>query len=238
MSRANKSKGFTLVEVTIILLVLVILSAILLPVIERYIDLARYVKCREDIGMIAAIIELFKVDTCGTCLKIWGDIPSCTGNQIDLLVSDGNIASCTGPSTSLWGQQYGDNHAMFFVDTMTNQLALGDPFGPTSPGNPYPRPYTAFGCGWRGAYISTPITGDPWGNRYMVNVAFLGNCVGGPGMTGGRCFGMTPLQYSRMDVFVLSAGPDGTVHTPFAMEGVVAQGDDQIALISGNSGSL
>ena len=40
-------KGFTLVEVTIILLVLVILGAILLPMAERFIDLARLARVRE-----------------------------------------------------------------------------------------------------------------------------------------------------------------------------------------------
>ena len=219
------SKGFTLVEVTIILLVLVILSGILLPTIERFIDLARYVKVKEDVGMIAAVIELWKVDNCTRIFKVNGASGSqSSDNRVDLLVSA--ISPATGiPDTGMfapvgvgssatsdsnWLAVYTGAAGAFNVDTMDNQLVTNTPMG----GGKYPSPgVSPVSCGWRGAYISGPIGPDPWGTRYMANVMFLGS--------------------SPNDVFVLSAGPDKIVQTPFQVDGASAKEDDLIALISG-----
>jgi len=65
----------------------------------------------------------------------------------------------------------------------------------------------------------------------MINVAFLGNCSEG----WGRCFGLSEAAFQQQDVFVLSAGADEMVQTPWMIDGVMSQGDDQIALISGSS---
>ena len=53
----RKQSGFTLVEVTIILLVLVILSTIMLPQLGNFNRLARYVKAREDVGALCSVIK-------------------------------------------------------------------------------------------------------------------------------------------------------------------------------------
>lgn len=231
--------GFTLIEITIILLVLVILAAILLPMTERFIDLARLVRVREDIGAFAAVVEIFKVDTCDSFFRVDGDEPSNADfNRIDMLVGDGDT-----PATESFLSGAEDNwdevldavgpSGDVLVDTIENHLALGGPFGPSGWGDPYRRPAeddaNPFRCGWRGAYIQTPISADPWGNRYMINVAFLGHA-------GGRPFGLNnDAEFHQQDVFVLSAGPDEIVATPWLVDGVVAQGDDQIAVISGSS---
>jgi type II secretory pathway pseudopilin PulG len=246
MEMRKGAKGFTLVEVTIILLVLVILSGILLPTIERFIDLARYVKAKEDLGMIAAIIELWKVDNCTTWFR-WdgggggGDCGTIEGNsggwcsqipgpgsdnRLDLLVSDGDPMTIPALDTGIqyWDTPVYGSRSTVTVDTMENQLVLGRPHG----GGYYPRPHhpNPGSCGFRGAYISTPIDADPWGVRYMVNVAFLG-------FPGNRTLGATTATFRNMDVFVLSTGPDRTASTPFTVDGVVARGDDMIALVSG-----
>ena len=238
-------KGFTLVEVTIILLVLVILSGILLPTIERFIDLARYVKCKEDIGMIASIIELWKVDNCRTWFK-WHPSGDCgttaegtvsadcaqdlqaggSASRLDLLVSEGNEDSlpALGNGIHYWNTAVYGSRNTLTVDTMENQLVLGRPHG----GHPYARPDSGnpASCGFRGAYVSTPIGTDPWGTRYLVNVAFLG-------FPGNRLLDASPATFRNMDVFVMSTGPDKIADTPFTVDGVVAGGDDQIALVSG-----
>jgi Tfp pilus assembly protein PilE len=229
------TKGFTLVEVTIILLVLVILSGILLPTIERFIDLARYVKVKEDLGMIAAIIELWKVDNCSRYFKVCGTSSNqSSDNRVDLLVSAVSPEPGT-PDTGVflpsgggprWEALYTGIPGPFNVDTMENQLVTNSPMGHPEWG--YPRPGISPGsCGWRGAYISAPLGPDPWGTRYMANVAFLGP-------RGTRPLGATnPPGFNQYDVFVMSAGPDKNAQTPFRVDGVVAQGDDFIALISG-----
>jgi len=231
----RSAKGFTLVEVTIILLVLVILSGILLPTIERFIDLARYVKVKEDVGMLAAIIELWKVDNCSRFFKVCGTSSNQSAdNRIDLLVSavspQGMIpdtgAFLPGGGDPLWLVPYTGMPGSFNVDTMENQLVTNTPMG--NPGWGYPPPgINPASCGWRGAYISGPLGPDPWGTRYMANVAFLGP-------QGARSLGaLTPPGFNQYDVFVLSAGPDKVVQTPFLVDGVIGQGDDMLALVSG-----
>jgi len=229
----RSAKGFTLVEVTIILLVLVILSGILLPTIERFIDLARYVKAKEDTGMIAAIIELWKVDNCSRYFKQNGNAGSSSANRVDMIVSGGAIATNSfgvAPPNGYWNEAIdlaAPGDTTLVVDTMDNQLVTGVPFG--NPANTYPRPLTLnpADCGFRGAYITGPVTSDPWGNRYMANVAFLGP-VGTRGLGAS-----TPPGFNQYDVFVLSAGADGIIMTPFLVDGVVAGGDDMVALVSG-----
>jgi len=231
----RSSKGFTLVEVTIILLVLVILSGILLPTIERFIDLARYVKAKEDTGMIAAIIELWKVDNCSRFMKQDGTAgsPNSSANRVDMIVSLGAIATNSygnAAPNGYWSEAIdlvapGDQTLV--VDTMDNQLVTGKPFGDAN--KAYYRPATTnpSECGFRGAYITGPVTPDPWGNRYMANVGFLGP-------VGTRNLGAsTPPGFNQYDVFVLSAGANGIIETPFLVDGVVAGGDDMVALVSG-----
>jgi Tfp pilus assembly protein PilE len=232
----KNSKGFTLVEVTIILLVLVILSGILLPTIERFIDLARYVKVKEDLGMIAAIIELWKVDNCSRFFKVCGSSSNQSAdNRVDLLVSA--VSPAPGvPDTGVFVPSGGDAPWLALytaapspglnVDTMENQLVTNTPMG--NPAWAYPLPgVSPASCGWRGAYISGPLGADPWGTRYMANVAFLGP-------PGARLLGApSAAAFSQMDVFVISAGPDKSVQTPFLVDGVISQGDDLIALVSG-----
>jgi hypothetical protein len=61
----------------------------------------------------------------------------------------------------------------------------------------------------------------------MANVGFLGP-------VGTRNLGaLTPPGFNQYDVFVLSAGADGIINTKFLVDGVVAGGDDMIALVSG-----
>lgn len=72
------------------------------------------------------------------------------------------------------------------------------------------------GSAWRGPYLETGSLADPWGYRYAINVKAL-------------------TASSGADVVVLSPGPDGAVETAFEANGLVAGGDDVMALI-GNGG--
>jgi general secretion pathway protein G len=242
----KKEAGFTLVEVTIILLVLVILGGILLPTIERFIDLARYAKAKEDLGMFAAIIELWKVDNCSRFFKQNGNsLVVNDNNRVDMLISDAGAAytpaidPTPGPawgisgSEGYWDDPYGVS-ASLVVDTMEDQLVTNQPMGSSANAYPAPGPNPA-SCGWRGAYISAPLGPDPWGTRYMANVAFLGQTDGTtrPLMVPGGTAADKSANFRQMDVFVLSAGPDKIVSTYFTVNGVVAQKDDLIALVNG-----
>lgn len=71
-------------------------------------------------------------------------------------------------------------------------------------------PYRA--SGWRGSYLQDPVGPDPWGNRYAINVR--------------------ALRSRHADTVVLSAGPDGLVHSLFEVDGLPTRGDDIGALVA------
>jgi hypothetical protein len=70
----------------------------------------------------------------------------------------------------------------------------------------------SFRRGWRGAYLQDPVRPDPWGYRYGVNVG--------------------AMRDHHLDTVVLSAGPDGVVHSPFEHDGLPTTRDDIAALVS------
>lgn len=245
----SRDRGFTVIEISIILLVLFVLAAILLPMTERFIDMARMVRAKEDVGAIGAIIPLALLDMGeqyffrngnGTSAGLGhNDAPDRSlagGNRAQMLVSDGFIPdlSAGAPCSSLsWVLPVNTPvMALVYVDTLENHLGSNTPGG--NPGNSYRTPdqMAPTGLGWRGAYLNTPVMADPWGNRYAVNVEFLDpkslSC-------GGPCF--------TNDTIVLSAGPNGLVETGYQsymppctpVSGLVAQGDDIIYVIQGSA---
>jgi hypothetical protein len=66
--------------------------------------------------------------------------------------------------------------------------------------------------GWRGAYLQDPVSSDPWGHRYAVNIAVM--------------------RGRHHDTVVLSAGSDGVVESPFEQDGLPMAGDDLVAVVS------
>lgn len=243
--------GFTLVEVTIILLVLVILGAIMLPVIGNFVVKAKIVRVREDIGALGAVIQLMLNDIGEACFYQVGHGDSiasppdrCSSNRVNLLVGDGDIPNLGGgmdgdSMNNMWKQPVNFST----VDFLENHIVANRPGNNAS--NRYRTPAdimmpplshgesgidfarrssSGFNAefAWRGAYMSGPIEADPWGSRYMVNVQFLDPS---PEYTLHRSF----------DVFVLSAGSDELTETAFAQDGAICGGDDFIYILSGGA---
>jgi hypothetical protein len=71
---------------------------------------------------------------------------------------------------------------------------------------------TAGATPWKGAYLNGPIDGDPWGNRYAVNVLYLNSTT-------------------TNDVFVLSSGPDEEADSLFSVNGAQPDDDDIMSVI-------
>jgi hypothetical protein len=74
---------------------------------------------------------------------------------------------------------------------------------------------------------------DPWGNRYAANVMFLdpSATAAATGITAGFVFG----DYARLDVFVMSAGPDEEIDTRSAQDGAVPFDDDFLFVVSSHA---
>ena len=246
------ARGFTLVEVTIILMVVSVLSTILLPGIGGYLRDARLARARGDMEAIAESIGRFLADTAEGAFRCYGngnrktasDGPSDPSSPdpwyvVGMLVSDGDIPD-SGDGDELWKWRRAvDGHD---VDTLANHLVQNTPGGRgdlryrtpedllvDTPNRQFAFPsQRGFNAkfSWRGPYLSAPVRSDPWGNRYAVNVKFL------DAVSDSDHWHQTGWVE---DVFVLSAGPDEELDTPYLMDGVVPGDDDLVRVIAGGS---
>lgn len=230
-------RGVSLVEATIVLAVFSLMTAVLSPVVNDYVSDAKETRARNDTSALASAMSRMLVDVGETMFLRDGNgaaatnPPSrATSNRVNLLVGTGNIPNIAASVDRAGGNTDWDDALdsttvwSFYAQLNANtpgyrsgaEMSVTDEFDPDggSGGN------SEFF--WRGAYL-TPIVGpDPWGNRYMSNVEFLGR----PNAT-------TP---SENDVFVLSAGPNGRVDTSFAATTptfATDNMDDTHAMVSG-----
>jgi type II secretory pathway pseudopilin PulG len=235
--RIKGQTGMSLVEATIILLVLMLLTAVLAPSIFDYYRDAQTVKVKEDCEAIGLTVARLVRDV-GPCLKIHGQAPCTMDNRADLLYSDGP-ANFTIPGVSTVPTFVGSlaSPLNWNLDNTPNSSSMVDQFttnaiGYAVPGTPeFQATFPAIGLGWRGAYLPSPIGPDPWGRRYLVNSAFLAPAVNvAPNLEG--------FYGWNRDVFCISAGPNQTYETPVEGNingGTNRGGDDFIYIIQGST---
>lgn len=194
MLNLKEQRGFTLIEVAIVLGILAVLVAVLVPTLTKYVGESKIRKAEKDVQMICGSIGQFNSDT-----GLWpvsSDFSTNSGkNDVEVLKGPGN--NPTDNTTSQWFVT-GNT-----VDDLDDQLQ-------TNAAN-YP---TTGSRAWQGPYLGK-IDKDPWGFAYVVNVEFL-----------------KPDQIkNRKSVFVLSAGPNGVIDTPYSTTtgvGIVTPQEDDI----------
>jgi len=239
----TNARGLSLVEVTIMLLVLMLLTGVLAPSIFDFVKDAQWVKVKEDCEAIAVSVARLTRDV-GPCLKFYGTGTCTKDNRVDILFSDGPDVTLTdllGEATTVFTS--GGNIAMPLNwdvddvrgDSMEKQFTKNGPvyLTPANYGN-YSAVGPLFGLGWRGAYLSAPIGPDPWGRRYLVNSVFLSVAVDA---TPGTGEGQKSGGWSN-DVFCISAGPNNQLETRFGGDewsGTMRYGDDFITIIAGDT---
>lgn len=154
---SSRSKGFTLIEIIVILAVISILVAILTPTVLKYIDEAREDRAKEDVKSISAMLNDLIKDT--------GKFPGnmlVTGTTGDtFLCGPGNVGLSGG---EIWGSST-------TCQDLANHLVTNSP-GTTATSDDYP---SSGKFRWKGPYI-TNLSEDPWGNAYQINADDL---VGG-----------------------------------------------------------
>jgi prepilin-type N-terminal cleavage/methylation domain-containing protein len=194
--------GFTLIELTVVLAVIVTLALVLTPSITNFITDSRVARARSDASTLSAAITTFWRDA--GFYPQWslsnGGGPGLPANKVDLLVSPGNTPAV--PAANLWTT--GSN------DQLADQLVAN------APGYTMRTATSVFG--WNGPYVTNTIGADPWNNRYTVNVALL-EATQGTQTAGGA---------TKSAVWVISAGPNGIIETPHTQAMTVASisGDD------------
>ncbi len=180
------NKGFTLVEMVVVLAVVAILAAILVPTVAKNINDAKITRAANETQVIGAAIASFYKD-----LGRWPTANGAAANLPDALNilrgSLGNDATAAGAGTAGW---LGANW-----DTFENHLVRNAPGAQGTPGaNRYLT--TGIEFVWRGPYINE-IKTDPWGTRYYCNVQYFWN----PAATNA--------------VWVLTAGQDRVIRTGY-----------------------
>jgi type II secretory pathway pseudopilin PulG len=247
----TSSAGLSLVEATIILSVLSVLTAVVAPSLGDYVNEARQAQAKKDVETIGSgILQLLR-DTGSRCLREVGTTDCTTTNRVDLLVSGGSdpigvtvadivipdADAASGATTSFNWLPDAQAPAAGQRDDIDSQLIENDNV------TPYPQvTYNGGGprmkLGWRGAYLNGTVVSDPWGYKYQANTMFLTvatNAVDGGGNQNQE--GMRETGWLR-DTLVLSAGANGQVETSFggsATGGVSAGGDDVIYVMKGGT---
>jgi len=216
-SMGAADRGFTLMEVIVVLAVAAALTAAMAPLAFRYIDDAKKTQAQNDANRIAEAIGKFLQDV---ALPPYKNNTSSTKSQVkqsgdfdclySLLGNDYTIATdaTTGDSwTSGGGVQCQSGSAT--RDTLENHLINNTPGGASANGY-----VTSSKIAWKGPYLPS-IPPDPWGNKYVVNIG-----KSDPGAT--------------KAVWVISAGPNGNLETAAdasATSSISPSGDDIIARV-------
>jgi len=159
MSYFNKSsneRGFTLVEVVVVIAVVALLAAIMTPLIAKNIDDAKNGRAENEAAVIASALGNFYKDV--------GRWPTMNGsgayNGVTTLVT-GNSSDA---GSNVQGNGWVSATSNGAVDFLDNHLLDNNPKAGTST---YP---TTGRNAWSGPYLAgSPI--DPWGTPYMINIA-------------------------------------------------------------------
>jgi prepilin-type N-terminal cleavage/methylation domain-containing protein len=202
---APGATGFTLIELTVVLAVIVTLALILTPSITNFINDSRVARSRTDTQTIASAVTQFYKDN--GYFPQWSAAnaggPGTSANRVDLLVSGGNTPTVASASTWTTGT----------TDTIANQLIGNTPT--------YTMKNATAAFGWNGPYLSSGIGADAWNNRYAVNVGLID-------VTQGT---QTAAGATKSAVWVISAGPNGQLETPYTQSITTATpGGDDLAV--------
>jgi len=200
----GRVQRLTLVEMTVMLSVIAVISAVVVPTVMTYVAQSRRIRAQQDVRTIGLALQRFWHDT--------GIVPGqpdprtaiAYGVGFDVLTTDGRepVLGADANECGAWLNSASGR----FEDHLSNNV----------PG--YPLKADAHSPGWNGPYVAAPPQADPWGQCYMVNSVFLA-----PGEPLIRDDGTV-----NNAVFVLSAGANGKIETPFDQPAtmVATNGDD------------
>lgn len=135
----NGEKGFTLIEIVIVLGVIAALAAILVPTLMNYIEDARRARASKEVGTLAAAIAQLNKDT-----NRWPTDVDClyTGSELSTVIL--GVADFVGTSPpQTFGKAF--DH---FMRNNANYPSTGPNM-------------------WRGPYLNKGDT-DPWGTPYAI----------------------------------------------------------------------
>ena len=199
--RPADCRGFTLIEIIVILAVLAILVATLTPVVLKYIADAQLTRAKNDVTQIATAFNGVIQDT--------GQYPGPLADA-DFLCGPGTLATAgaTGWAANLVGAKATSctltGNTAPAGSSLAGHLIVNDP---NESGTTTATDYKSAGnMRWKGPYVQS-LNEDPWGNAYQVNA-------------------LTFTSSSAAATWVMSAGPDGTFQTSITATNIATGSDD------------
>jgi len=149
----KNNRGFTLIEMAVVLAIIAVLAAILTPMVTNYLDQARVSRAMADTKTICDSINLFKRDL--------GYYPlfSSLANAKAALGTTTKYLTSTGTQPTVGNAGWTSIVAASPQDIVTQ---LNTTWSDANPNDKNPGKVS-----YRGPYIGALDT-DPWGNRYVV----------------------------------------------------------------------
>jgi prepilin-type N-terminal cleavage/methylation domain-containing protein len=151
MSARSRERGFTLVEVIVVVAVIAILAAILTPYITKYIEDSRTAKARNEVQVIGSAMANFYKD-----VGRWPYANNAAANPATNF--NGVYSGAAAPTAAFFGAAAGwpAVGAANWNGLDTHLFTNG-------------HNYTAAGdLRWNGPY-ATQLPTDPWGHPYVIN---------------------------------------------------------------------
>jgi len=208
----NRGIATSLMEATLVITIAAVLSTVAVITSGDQVTDADINSGKSEVKLIGISVLSFMQDTGYAPAFLLGNKIGPNDGITMILESEG-----TDPddSTGTWPLKDGAK------DLLKHQIVENNP-GDSK--NPYIRvgdlSYARF-QGWNGPYMSKVSAGDPWGDRYLVNIGFAtSQGAAAANLPAGR----------KPAVFVISAGPNRSIETKYlqAADEFIEGGDDLI----------
>ena len=240
---SREAAGFTLVEVSVIVVAVLVVLSIVLVNVDDFSRLARFARVQDGVTRLCSALASMILDI-GDLASHEEHDPSAVADSppVGLLIGDGHAPALNSQSPGAAGTpwllaegepfeqraDYTGTRHRFTVDKLANHLLYNTPLGQPSRGYRTPTDGIASDdlFAWRGPYISGRVEADPWGNRYMANVfsLYVPAAIDGSGF--------------KSAVVCYSAGADEEVDTAFNQPSGWASGDDDVSAFVAVGGRL